>query len=411
MAAAALHPASRRAFLRYLAASPLLACLDLPRDWFTALAQEPDLIKAAKDALDVFDFEAVARKSMLPAHWGYLATGTDDDATVRANREGFTRYQLRMRRLVDTSKIDMSLALLGARWDTPIPLCPCGSHKAFHPDGEVAVARAAKTKKHLFVLATPATSSIEEVTAARGEPVWFQLYERSDWNQTRQMIKRAEASGSPVLVYTIDLLGGSNRETNERARRSDKADCTGCHTSARGGRSGSAQQPMVAGLKPAPPAPDVGPPTWDYVKRLKDATPMKLVLKGIVTREDAEVALQHGVDGVWVSNHGGRAENSMRPTIECVPEVAAAVGGRAPVIVDSGFRRGTDIFKGLALGATTIGIGRPYLWGLGAFGQEGVETILDILRRELQMVMRQAGTTDLAKVTRAYVVDRAQPGT
>jgi isopentenyl diphosphate isomerase/L-lactate dehydrogenase-like FMN-dependent dehydrogenase len=395
---------SRRAFLRFLAASPLLACLDLPRDWLAALAQEPDLIKAARDALDVFDFEAVARKNLLPAHWGYLETGTDDDGTVRANREGFTRYELRVRRLVDTSKVDMSARMLGVRWDTPILLCPCGSHKAFHPDGEVAVARAAKTKKTLFVLATPATTSIEEVTAARGEPVWFQLYQRNDWNQTRQMIKRAEATGSPVLVYTIDLLGGSNRETNARAQRRDTAQCSGCHTGRPG--AGNSRQPMVADLKPAPPTPEVGPPTWDYVKRLKDATPMKLLLKGIVTREDAELALQHGVDGVWVSNHGGRAENSMRSTIECVSEVAATVAGRVPVIVDSGFRRGTDIFKALALGATTIGIGRPYLWGLGAFGQEGVEAVLDILRRELQMVMRQAGTTDLGKITRVHVIDR-----
>jgi isopentenyl diphosphate isomerase/L-lactate dehydrogenase-like FMN-dependent dehydrogenase len=395
---------SRRAFLRFLAASPLLACLDLPRDWLAALAQEPDLIKAARDALDVFDFEAVARKNLLPAHWGYLETGTDDDGTVRANREGFTRYELRVRRLVDTSKVDMSARMLGVRWDTPILLCPCGSHKAFHPDGEVAVARAAKTKKTLFVLATPATTSIEEVTAARGEPVWFQLYQRNDWNQTRQMIKRAEAAGCPVLVYTIDLLGGSNRETNARAQRRDTAQCSGCHTGRPG--AGNSRQPMVADLKPALPTPEVGPPTWDYVKRLKDATPMKLLLKGIVTREDAELALQHGVDGVWVSNHGGRAENSMRSTIECVSEVAATVAGRVPVIVDSGFRRGTDIFKALALGATTIGIGRPYLWGLGAFGQEGVEAVLDILRRELQMVMRQAGTTDLGKITRAHVIDR-----
>jgi isopentenyl diphosphate isomerase/L-lactate dehydrogenase-like FMN-dependent dehydrogenase len=410
MAVATAHPASRRAFLRFLAASPLLAYLDLPRDWFTALAQEPDLIKTAKEGLDVFDFEAVARKNLLPAHWGYLATGTDDDGTVRANREGFNRYQLRMRRLIDTSKLDMSVRLLSARWEMPLLLCPCGSHKAFHPEGEVAVARGAKSKKQLFVQATPASCSIEEVAAARGEPVWFQLYRRNDWNQTRQMIKRAEAAGCPVLVYTIDLLGGSNRIANERARRSDKTDCSGCHTSGRG--AGSSNQPMIAGLKPAPPAPEVGPPTWEYVKRLKDASPMKLVLKGIVTREDAEVALQHGVDAVWVSNHGGRAENSMRSTIECVPEVATAVAGRAPVIVDSGFRRGTDIFKALALGATTIGIGRPYLWGLGAFGQEGVEAVLDILRRELQMVMRQAGTTDLTKITRAYIVDRrAQPGT
>ncbi len=163
---------------------------------------------------------------------------------------------------------------------------------------------------------------------------------------------------------------------------------------------------MTSGFAAAPPAPEVGTPTWDYVKRLKDATPMKLVLKGIVTREDAEIALQHGVDGVWVSNHGGRAENSLRSTIECVPEIAAGVAGRAPVIVDSGFRRGTDLFKALALGATAVGIGRPYLWGLAAFGQPGVEAVHDILQRELSMVMRQAGTVDVKKITRAYVVDR-----
>ncbi len=166
---------------------------------------------------------------------------------------------------------------------------------------------------------------------------------------------------------------------------------------------------MTSGFAAAPPAPEVGPPTWDYVKRVKDATPMKLVLKGIVTREDAEIALQHGVDGVWVSNHGGRAENSLRSTIECVPEIAAGVAGRAPVIVDSGFRRGTDLFKALALGATAVGIGRPYLWGLAAFGQPGVEAVHDILRRELSIVMRQAGTTDVKKISKAYVVDRRGP--
>ncbi len=407
---AAATSTTRRAFLGFLAASPLLPYLDLPRNFLTVLAQEPDLIKAAKDALDVFDFEAVARKNLLPAHLGYLETGTDDDGTVRANREGFNRYQLRVRRLIDTSKVDLSVRLFGVRWDTPVLLCPCGSHKAFHPVGEAAVARACRTKKQLFVLATPATTSIEEVTTARGEPVWFQLYQRNDWNQTRQMIRRAEATGSPVLVYTIDLLGGSNRVTNARARRRDTTDCTGCHTTRPGG--GNSRQPMTAELKPAQPAPEVGPPTWDYIKRLKDATPMKLVLKGIVTREDAEIALQHGVDAVWISNHGGRAENSMRSAIECVSEVADGVGDRAAVIVDSGFRRGTDIFKALSLGATAIGIGRPYLWGLAAFGQEGVEMVHDILRRELQMVMRQAGTTDVTKITRAYVIDRAaHPGT
>jgi isopentenyl diphosphate isomerase/L-lactate dehydrogenase-like FMN-dependent dehydrogenase len=136
---------------------------------------------------------------------------------------------------------------------------------------------------------------------------------------------------------------------------------------------------------------------------------MKVALKGIVTREDAEIAVSRGVDVVFVSNHGGRAENSLRSTVECIPEVAAGVAGRVPVLVDSGFRRGTDIFKALALGATGVGVGRPYIWGLAAFGQEGVEMVLTILRRELQMVMRQAGTTGVSTITKAYVIDRSRP--
>lgn len=397
------HMPSRRALLRFLAASPLLGGLDLDRVWRQQGPGQSDLIATARDALDVFDFEPVARKNLSPAHLGYLDTGTDDDGTVRANREGFARYELRVRRLVDISRIDLTVPMLGATWDSPIFLCPVGSQRAFHPEGEVAVARAAKAGRHVFMLATPATASIEEVSAARGEPVWFQLYRRNDWNQTRQMIRRAERAGSPVLVYTVDLLGGSNRLTGERARRRDPQPCAACHPN---GLNDNSRKPMVADLKPDTPAPEAGPPTWEYVKRLKDASSMKLVLKGIVTREDAELAVEHGVDAVFVSNHGGRAENSLRSTIECVAEVAAGTAGRVPVLVDSGFRRGTDIFKALALGAKAVGIGRPYIWGLAAFGQEGVETVLAILRRELQMVMRQAGTTSIAGITSAYVVDR-----
>jgi 4-hydroxymandelate oxidase len=393
----------RRALLRFLAASPLFAGVGLPLGWLNASAKQSDLITAAKEALDVFDFEAVARKNLSPAHFGYLETGTDDDGTIRANREGFSRYALRVRRLVDIRTIDTAVPLLGARWDTPIFLCPVGSHRAFHADGELAVARAAKAGKHLFMLATPATSSIEDVNAARGEPVWFQLYPPNDWSQTRQMIKRAEAAGCPALVYTVDLLGGSNRLTGTRARRRDTGPCASCHPR---GLDDDSRKPMRADLTPSPAAPEIGPRTWEFVKRLKDATPMKLGVKGIVTREDAEIAIANGVDVVFVSNHGGRAENSLRSAVECIPEVAAGVAGRVPVLADSGFRRGTDIFKALALGATAVGIGRPYIWGLAGFGQEGVEVVLAILRRELQMVMRQAGTTAVSSITKAYLVDR-----
>ena len=368
-----------------------------------------ELITAAGQAFSVMDFEPVARKNIPIGHWGYLAGGADDDGTVRANREGFAHYQLRPRRLIDVSKVDTSVSLMGKSWETPIVLNPLGTHKAFHAEGEPAVARAAKTKKHLMVLSTMSTTSIEEVTAARGEPVWFQLYSRNDWGETRQIVKRAEAAGTPVLVYTVDLLGGRNTETMLRLMRQDTRQCTQCHQPAP--LLDNRRKPMVAGLTPSqPPMPEVGTPTWDYVKRLKDATSMKLFLKGIVTREDAELAMQHGVDGIFVSNHGGRADETLRPAIDSLVEVAAGVRGRAPVIMDGGVRRGTDIFKAMALGATSVGIGRPYIWGLASFGQEGVEMVLEILRREFQLVMRQAGTTQrredhgVARRTRALVL-------
>jgi isopentenyl diphosphate isomerase/L-lactate dehydrogenase-like FMN-dependent dehydrogenase len=420
---------SRRDFLTFLAGSPLFAAagIDLrslerlargtTSEQFAALdviqqaAQEPDLISSPSEALDVFDFEPVARKKLPPAHWGYLTTGTDDDGTIRANREGFARWDLRMRRLIDVSKIDTSVQMLGVRWQTPIVLCPVGSQKAFHPQGEIAVARAAKAKGHLQVLSTVATSSIEDVSEARGLPVWYQLYASGDWNQTRQMIKRAEAAGSPAVVFTIDLLGGSNRLTMLREQVRDTRDCSACHPSGRPrpGISGrvddrdNRRKPMLADLAPGEAIPEVGTPTWDFVKRLKDTTRMKVFLKGIVTREDAELAMRNGVSGLFVSNHGGRAENSGRATISSLPEVVAGVAGRAPVIVDGGFRRGTDIFKGLALGATAVGVGRPYIWGLASFGQEGVETVLTLLRRELEIVMKQAGTTTVKRITREYI--------
>jgi len=422
---------SRRAFLAFVAASPVFAAAGVERaalarwlsnprrDASEALSlvdqatQDAVLIASPGEALNVFDFEPVARKNIPVAHWGYLMTGSDDDGTIRANRDGFNNYALRVRRLVDVSKIDPSIDMLGVHWATPIVLCPVGSQKAFHPEGEIAVARAAKARGHLQVLSTVTTTSVEDVTAARGAPIWYQLYHQTDWNQTRQIIKRAELAGCPAIVFTVDLLGGSNRETMLRAQQVDSRDCSACHKGGKPapGLSGlvvangdNRRKPMIAAFEPGTPIPEVGTPTWEFVKRLKDSTSMKVFLKGIVTREDAELAIRHGVNGLFVSNHGGRAENSQRATIACLPEVAAGVRGRIPIVLDGGVRRGTDIFKALALGATAVGVGRPYIWGLGAFGQEGVETVLALLRRELELVMRQAGTTSVKRITKEYVV-------
>ena len=423
---------SRRQFVRFLAASPLFAVAgisyrDLARlasgsrrgeaellDLVDQVSQER-LITKPSEAFNVFDFEPVARKNLPPAHWGYLATGTDDDGTLRANREGFERYALRMRRLVDVSRVDPSVTLQNIRYDTPIVLNPLGSQRAFHPLGELGVARAARVRNHPMVLSTVATTSIEEATEARGGPVWFQLYPSQDWNQTRQILKRVEAAGAPVLVLTVDLFGGSNRETMVREALLDARDCSACHKGGRplpgqsgdvAGRIDNSRKPMLAGLSSVAPHPEVGTPTWDFVKRLRDATTMKVWLKGIVTHEDGELAVLHGVDGLFVSNHGGRAENSLRASILSLPEVVQGVRRRIPIICDGGFRRGTDFFKGLALGATAVGIGRPYIWGLAAFGQEGVEAVLAILRAELELVMRQAGTTSLAAIGPAYIIPR-----
>jgi 4-hydroxymandelate oxidase len=416
------HEGSRRAFLRLLGGSPVVAtsamagilrtpgrnepALSLP-ELLESLDQNEDVISSPKDAINVFEFEPVARQKLPPAHFGYLTTGVDDDATLRANRDGFTRYEIRVRRLIDVSKIDMAVELFGTTWKTPVVLDPAGSQRAFHPEGELAVARAARSKGHLQILSTTTTTSVEDVVEARGEPVWYQLYAASEWNVSRTMVKRAEAAGCPVLVLTVDQLGGTNRETLKLFQREDKRQCSVCHDRS-SMQASSQRKPMFAGLDLKGVRFQPTNITWDYVRRLKDATPMKLVIKGIVTREDAELSVMHGADGIICSNHGGRAEASGRSSIESLPEVLEGAAGRIPVLVDGGFRRGTDIFKALALGAKAICMARPYLWGLAAFGQEGVEAILDILARELELMMRYAGTSSVGKITRAHVIERSR---
>ena len=429
---------TRRRFLRMLAVSPLfagshflhsaladlLAASVIPDGKaFAALEmfqQNDDVISSPDQAFDVMDFEAAARKALPPAHFGYLATGVDDDGTMRANRDGYSRLQIRSRRLVDVENIDMSVLLFGTTWSSPIVISPIGSQKAFHPEGEIAVARAARAKDHLQILSTGTTCSIEDVIAARGAPVWQQLYPTNVWEVGRAIVKRAEKAGSPAIVLTVDLQEGSNRETLFRAQLQDKRQCSACHASAYSGyarerpKAGSggfaqyaARKPMYDGLDLSKvTASHPGNMDWEFVKRLRDTVTVKLLLKGIVTREDAQLAVEHGVDGLIVSNHGGRAEESLRPTIESLPEVVEGVAGKIPVIVDGGIRRGTDIFKALALGATAVGIGRPEAWGLAAFGQPGVEAVLQMLRRELKTIMRQAGTISVAQITRNHIVPR-----
>jgi isopentenyl diphosphate isomerase/L-lactate dehydrogenase-like FMN-dependent dehydrogenase len=397
----------RRAFLKFLAGSPLMAGMPLP---LRALAQA-DIDKAA-DALDVFDFEALAKKILPPAHWGYMATGVDGEDTLKANREGFTRYQLRPRRFVDVSRLDMSVDLFGTRYSSPIVLCPVGSQKTFHVDGEVGAARAAQAKGNLQILSTQTSFGVEDVIKARGGPIWYQLYTTDTFEITTRLVKRAEAAGCTATAITVDLPAGRNTSTMQRFQRADTRACGTCHTDATGnlanprvGGGVNASKPMFTGINTQGLGLTSPSLTWDFIKRIKDVTKMKVVIKGLETREDAALAVDHGADGIVVSNHGGRATETGRGTIECVAEVVQGARGRIPILVDGGFRRGTDIYKALALGATAVGIGRPYIWGMSAFGQQGVERVIDILNNELRLAMVGCGARTLKEITPASIVD------
>jgi 4-hydroxymandelate oxidase len=401
-----IHAASRRRLLQFLAASPLFARAALaeglrpsdPIDW--APRDLDQLIADPKQALDVFDFEPVMKKNVPPAHFGYMATGVDDETTLHANRDGFRKFALRPRGLVDVSNIDMRTEILGTTYDSPIVVAPTGSNRAFHVDGEIAVAKAAKIGNHLQILSTVATTSIEDAIAARGAPVWFQLYTTQRFEVAESLVKRTQAAGAPAIVLTLDVRTPANWETFVRLRRTDTRECGSCH----GVNDYLSRKPNFSGI-------DLGGVNgtvvtnlnWDLIKRLRDLVKAKLVLKGILAFEDAKIAADSGIDAIVVSNHGGRVEDGVSAPIEVLPEIVEAIAGRIPVLVDSGFRRGSDIIKALAIGAKAVCIGRPYLWGLGAFGEPGVERVLAILRAETRNAMQQLGAPSVKDLTPAMV--------
>jgi 4-hydroxymandelate oxidase len=411
--------ASRRLFLQFLAGSPFVTAgalraiaaenpmpvTKLPDPLAWAPMQAGELIKSPKDAINVFDFEPVCRNNVPPGHFGYMASGIDDEVTLRANREAFLKFQLRPRRLNDVSVVDQGIELFGQKWDSPIFIAPTGGNRAYNAEGEIAVSKAAGAAKHLQILSTQASTSIDDAIKARGGPIWFQLYASPSWDIALGLVKRAENAGSPVLAITVDRVAGRNQETLFRLQRTDPRSCSDCHDNSTP-QASVRNKPNFAGIDVAATGVknlQSANMTWDFVRRMRDATKMKIVVKGILTPEDAKLCVENGIDGFIVSNHGGRAEDSGLATIDALPDILAATGGRIPVLVDSGFRRGTDAVKALAMGATAVGIGRPYLWGLGAFGQAGVEKVLEIMRTETAGVMAQCGVRKVKELTPNYV--------
>ncbi|MBX5448683.1 alpha-hydroxy acid oxidase [Thermogemmatispora sp.] len=335
------------------------------------------------DLLNVFDYEALARERMDISSWVYYACGADDEVTLRANRNAFERIKLRPRVLVDVSQVEMITTVLGTPLAMPILIAPTALQELAHPEGECEMARGAALAGTLLVVSTSASRSLEEVAAAAGGPLWFQLYITTRPTAQR-LVARAEAAGYQGLVLTVDTPRWGNKE---RAAR---------HPLTRGIHKANFENESEADL----PDPSC---TWEIIPWLRSLTRLPLILKGILTPEDAQRACDYGVDAIIVSNHGGRQLDGVPATIEVLPEIVEAVAGRCEVYLDGGIRRGTDILKALALGARAVLVGRPPLWGLAVNGAQGVADVLDILRDELEQAMALAGCPRLADIDRSLI--------
>jgi 4-hydroxymandelate oxidase len=344
---------------------------------------------------------------MDPAAFDYLAGGACDECTVADNCAAFRRIFVRPRILTDVARRDPASTVLGTRVSLPVLLAPTALHRLAHPDGELATARAAAAAGTVFVVSTLSTYSLEDV-AAVGGPLWFQLYVFRDRNVVRDLVARAEDAGYGAIVLTVDtpMLGRRERDVRNRF----------------------ALPPGIEpqNFAPRPARPD-GPATaaayesfahyvhdrfdeslsWRDVEWLRSLTPLPLVLKGVLTAEDARRSVAAGADALIVSNHGGRQLDGVLPTIFALADVSEAVGGRIEVLMDGGVRRGTDVLKALALGARAVLIGRPYLWGLAAEGEAGVRGVLELLRAEIDVAMALSGCPTLASIDRSLVaIDR-----
>jgi len=378
---------ARRRFLQFLAASPL-AVLPADMAWAYPDRAQP---QSLREVLNIFQLDKVCQRTLSREAYHFIVGAADDGQTKLANREAYAKVQLRPRRLVDVSRIDTSLTLFGKQYRSPILLAPVGNQQEVHPEGELATAKAALKRKHLMICSMMTNASIGEIAATGGD-YWFQLYVSPNREFSKKVMNDAAAAGCDTIVITIDGTGDRNLEAARWFKKTRD-------------KSQPAKPIRIGNFENFNGKRGIGDATltWDDLAWFRDNTRLKLVLKGIVTAEDARLCRKYGMDGLIVSNHGGRQEGSGRGTLDVLPEIVGELKGRMPVLLDGGIRRGSDAYKALALGADAICIGRPYLWGLGAFGQEGVEKALTILQAELIRTMRFAGTTTLAAINKEYI--------
>jgi 4-hydroxymandelate oxidase len=347
------------------------------------------------------DWEPLAKDRLPQMVFEYLSGGAGDEITLRENRAGFDRIRLRPNMLVDVSKIDTTTTLFGQKLKLPVLLAPVAYQKMVHPEGELEALRGANAAGVTFVASTAASTAVEEIAQLATIPPWFQLYGSSDRSFTKVLVDRARESGCRVLCFTVDapVRGQRDRDTRNSFRlpagltRPNFRDLT---------PQAAAGNPRAEGRSIYSPNLDPGL-TWEYLDWLRSVANMPILLKGILTAEDATRALDAGVDGFVVSNHGGRVVDTVVSAIEALPEIADAVAGRVPVLLDGGVRRGVDVLKAIALGAAAVMIGRPYLYALAVDGAEGVRQCIDALHREIEMAMAACGRPTIASIDRSLV--------
>jgi 4-hydroxymandelate oxidase len=337
--------------------------------------------------LTVRDFEAAAREVLDPVHYDYVAGGARDEITVRANETAFTNLCLLPRVLRGREKRETDITLLGSHSSMPILISPTAFHKLAHPEGELATARAAAAAGAIMITSMASTVAVEDVAAAARATapdavLWFQLYIQPDLEVTEALLARATAAGCQALVVTVDSPVLGVHERNKRNGFTDLPAGMYCENlrDLRGGEPGHVRQIVMSSEL-----------SWEHVDWLRHATSLPILLKGVLHPEDARLALRHGVDGLLLSNHGGRQLDTVPATIELLPEMVDAVGGRIPVLLDGGVRRGTDVVKAVALGAAAVGVGRPIVWGLAAAGERGVRRVLELLREEFDHTLALCG--------------------
>jgi 4-hydroxymandelate oxidase len=354
--------------------------------------------------LSVGDYEPLARAAVRGDYWDYVVGGSGAERTLLANRTGFDRVLLRPRVLIDVSTPDTATSVLGAVVRSPIGIAPTAFHRMMHPEGELATARGAAAAGGLYITSFFSTQPFADIATASGDgPRWLQLYWLKDRDLFGSVIDSAVKAGYTALVLTVDapvlgvrfrdLRNGLALDGDIRPVNLDAAFTSAMHDSREGHSAVAdhAAQSFDAAI------------TWTDLAWLRERSPLPILLKGILTAGDARLAVEHGVDGIVVSNHGGRQLDNAVASIDALPEVVEAVAGRCPVLVDGGVRTGTDVFAALALGAAAVFIGRPALWGLAAGGADGVTHVLELLRAELAHVMALAGRPTIADIDRSAV--------